>query len=157
MASEPLKVTSTYPVLPLNAHSFNYTGWAAITSAAGIATAAINFVLPSGYVGVLRAVSHVISPAIVGYPSNPPTPGKGIIIAITSNVSGMPDISPMNLMQAESNVPVYGLFRPLTNMGYGLSIIEDVAGQFGSSFLWVQMTGDLLSEKSMPLAMQVGS
>lgn len=159
MANEksPVSVTSVYPVLPVNAHSFAYSAWAAITSAAGIATSSLNFIIPQGYVAVLRKISHVISPAIMGYPSNPATPGKGIIINITNNVSGMPDISPMNLMQAESNVPVYGLFRPLSNMGYSLSINEDVAGQFGSSFLWVQMIGDLLSEKSLPLALQVGS
>lgn len=157
MALDQPKVTSVYPVLPLNARSFAYSAWAAITSAAGIATASINFVIPQGSVAVLRSVSHVISPAIAGYPANPATPGKGIIVNITGNVSGMPDISPMNVMQAESNISVFGLFRPLTNMGYNLSIVEDVAGQFGSSFLWVQMIGELLSEKSMPLAMQVGS
>lgn len=155
--ADKLGVTSVYPVLPLNAHSFAYSAWAVITSAAGIATAAINFVIPQGYVAVLRSFSHVISPAISGYPANPATAGKGIIVNITSNVSGLPDISPMNLMQAESNVIAYGLFRPLSNMGFNLSINEDVAGQFGSSFLWVQMVGDLLSEKSRALSEQVGS
>ncbi len=150
-------VLSVYPILPVNAHTFLYAAWSAMTSVAGISTGGVSFTVPLGYTAVLRRASHIITPAITGYPASPTTAGKGIIVNVTLNVSALPDLTNMVLMQTEIDRPVYGLFPALSNMGYTVSINEDVAGQFGSSYLWVQLSGELIATRNGPLNTQIAS
>ncbi len=151
------RVLSAYDTRPINAYDTTLTGWGDIVSAAGIATTSVTFPIPAGYTFVLREFGHIITPAIVGYPANPTTAGKGIIVTIGNNFSGLPGLTTMNLMQAEEALKTHAIIGSQTNLTYFLSIVEDVANQFNASFLYVKLSGNLILSSALSLNQQVGS